>query len=738
MKTNQDGFTLIEVMVAAGIFMVTAMFASSLIVESLSFSGSMEREGNRARVVQQVVNNSTSPRAMEASLGHGPTTIPCVADPSVLCNEVLPTNFSMVPNRTVANMPMGAGRDGLQVTNANGDGYYRDSGVPCLAGEEVNGTNCPIRVKTTYSVACSSEPGARNKCPASQAAVVVSYRVEPNMAAATPPAVSQYFAPIVGQKTLKLGALYSASMVDDKGVAVRRITITDKQYQSLMGGSYSKVCPPGQLMVGINPDGTVICKMAESTCARGQIFTGYVRDASDNFVVNCADTTCTGGHVFNGIDPLTGNAICTPINGSNISCNPRVAGSPNYTTNQFMTGFDQAGMAPVCKQLACPPGKIVGCWNNGNVQCVDTSFIPAGAFSAPPTMPAPANSYYDSVQVALGYEGYPFITQWNQGEPVQGYRMTYKDYGGSLGGSNPFWSGLFGDSRGSGQLVNGSCALEPGGQGGPTNLKITHSWQVVTGTYDVPDPIPSTCDSSDGVTCGCAPGDPGDPMAVPPIAPTPAPPCGPIDNTPPDYYPDNTHRDIASYTEECDLSVSGTSVTANCPTGPSGVGCATFNSGSTGGNNCDNYYGGVLRASCNYYYNKGASLCGAPPGPPGAATSGPPAPPPPPVVTTTTTMPLSYADVTLQSFGYVYVVLPMPWPIGDVSINSISSTCNKKGGMCIPGVSYRWTGNLLEATGGCRANFRVYPLGQTAPASELKMDPRGCTQNKNFINTGPP
>ncbi len=67
-KHNQNGFTLVEVMIAAAIFIILALFISTMIFNATTHQGRIEKRADRAAFVQNL--------ALELKLKPMPTSSP--------------------------------------------------------------------------------------------------------------------------------------------------------------------------------------------------------------------------------------------------------------------------------------------------------------------------------------------------------------------------------------------------------------------------------------------------------------------------------------------------------------------------------------------------------------------------------------------------------------------------------------------------------------------------------------
>ncbi len=627
--TNHSGFTLVEVVIAGAIFAIVSLITAGLMVDTANFATTMNNENNRAQVMQQVVRTIRNPAAIQGSL--------TLANPNLLatgalncltttvnspaCGVLGATDFSLAGNRAMANVsatdPNNAWITGSQGA-PTGYGYYTAAGKKCTPDQFSDGKACPILVHTQVSVSC---PGVgRTTCPAAQAAVTLSYSVGPNSPAlssgstATGLQASQMFAPIAGDQTLKMSDLYSsdanptsytastATTTGDAGVTSRLSTVQDRQTASVTvgaattGGRVANVCPTPSgspsVMTGINADGSVNCASVSTYCARGQIFTGFTQSGTSWSPI-CVDITCSTGLYFAGFK-ANGTKDCKKIAPTTTACLSYTGTNTiNQSSTQFLTAVDNFGNNNTCHQLTCAPGQITACWSGGNVQCVTTDFIPRCS-NCNHMAGLATIKYIDSTSgVSAPFESYPFVSQWYNGEPIQGFRQSYRDWGSGQSTNSSTLTGLYGDMLGSGTLLNGACQPEPGTQGGSQNLSVTHSWY----TYY--------------------------------------------------YYPNNGFGFGAwqQNSEPCSVTPNygnGTATATNCRSGiVAGQNCSfpDLGPGGVGQVSCDSYTGWTIRMSCDYYYNNPNTKCGGAPTTPvlGINNYTPPAPTPVPTAVATPT-----------------------------------------------------------------------------------------------------
>ncbi len=609
---------LTELMVYTAIMAIVAAGLSSFGVYIAQQRFSQEKDQNLSTLKSNVVQAIKSPQYIKDSLAGS-----CIINPTAKCNHQSTQAFLNL-KRMATSAP-----GQTTITGADGSTCYSMKGQSC--GETCDAT-CPIVVETKYRIICtggtsSSTGGTRNQCPSGQATLLVEYSLNP-IAGINP---KENFKPIKGVQVVSPKNLWGSNDVARLNEGAAATELTERSSTNVVK------CVAGTILVGLQADGTPECKsMVDSgqhTCPAGKILGGYEIDpVTKEFKAICRDFTCPGNQVLTGFDS-TGAPICTNINPGNDQCDPGTAASP---TGIFMTGISIPVGKPICRKKTCLPGEIFARYNaDGSAFCVTTSFIPrcpAGTCYPPPDYTPPSmGTFYNSSLVPLGYDGFPWVTVWSNGEPLQGYRMTYKNF--TAGGGSLTVSNLFTDSLGAGTKT---CQID-GAIPGP-NHTCEHSWTNVTrakgdcGYYGPPPNVDQPgvlyagsnvcqnwtrnsaagCKTADSRTSAC-------PIQYTPgwINPNNCSDCGNPGDGCCQYKvgPSSTFPSEINSTSSETLSVDsvnfgngssgpGTATCRNSNVAPHNNTNTTYPSGLSVGSTFNHSYNVTVRASCNYTYTK--------------------------------------------------------------------------------------------------------------------------------------
>ncbi len=577
---------------------------------------------------------TTQRRELQADLSaatRGPRQLRTALSGSIGCLGISASNVQPRCTASTGFIGFAAQHGGQTITNGNGLGCYSVKGVSCpVPISNICPAECPVRVTTQYQLLCPGS-GARTDCPSNQATLLVRYELGPEPTTADP---KDTFRPIRAVQVIQPKTLWGdINKLSEGAAAVELSSEPNRQVQA---------CPNGQIMIGVQANGQPLCEdLTEATkqCAAGTVFRGFTQPvAGGPLVATCADATCPDvsgkKQVFAGFT-AAGVKICNEINGNDTVCDPGTAGSP---TGVFMTGINQGTSRPICKRKTCLPGEIfVNLLPDGSVRCVKTDpWLPrcptSGPCSSPPNpLPPTTGVFYTTATtppVSVGYNGAPWISAWVDGEPRQGYRMTYKNFvGGPV--STTTIDGLFGDSLTATPRGVKTCQLH-GAQNDTTLHRCTHTWSEVTRAA-------GTCQNSSWTftapnTCSLTVRHPLGGCEIPEVSVPliPGPGCQGSCGTPANadcsavataivgrccQYRFNTFTEaserIQNYSENYAVSAvnfnngssnDGSASCANPPTAATGSVSATTPTNLALGTRFNDLFRASIRASCNYQY----------------------------------------------------------------------------------------------------------------------------------------
>lgn len=439
-----SGMTLVELIIGVGLLSIVGVIGSTVSVMVINQTRDKAYEVARRELRSDLSVATRGPRQLRLALGTGsPPLVPCLAITNTPAAQ--PTCAASAAFAGFSASLSGQAGAGAPLTNAIGVGCMNVKGEQCpMPPSGVCSANCPVRFETEFRMSCA---GTRPTCPSNQANLIVRYSIAPESTAAD----RDKFRPVRAVQVIQPKTLWGdINKLGEGAAAVELTSEPNKQTVS---------CAAGEIMIGVDVNGQPICEpltAANQRCGPGQVFTGYTVDGgTQRLVATCVSNVCPdlGGkkRVFSGYDS-TGTIICNVINPTNAVCNPGTAAAP---TGIFMTGLDSNAGAPVCRKKTCLPGEIFArLAPDGSVVCKRTDpwipRCPVGPCTAPPepdALPPAVGTFYSDTTtpaVSVGYNGVPWISSWVDGEPMQGYRMTFKNFSGSS--STPTVGSLYVDS----------------------------------------------------------------------------------------------------------------------------------------------------------------------------------------------------------------------------------------------------------------------------------------------------
>lgn len=297
---NLRGFTLVELLIAAGILAILAIVSSQFFVNL-----QLNQQQTRAQVSREQIRNELERIAGTVS------AIKLSRDKRDASGSLINPQFSNCFNIVGGNPTcLSASKQpftlftsqGEQISGPEGGNPFRLTidGVPCGVGSEAS-TQCPFEVSTNFTPDC----GGAISCTRDKS-FTIEFTVRISNAA-TVPARLKILKPATGKVTIGVSKLFEVAGRQQCGSA-------------------------NEVVVGLNPDGSLICRIARSTlsgeeCTGTQVLKGF--DASGN--LRCVSPGGGGGGQFATVNCFSNSGnprVCTmtcpsgfTIQSSTVICN---------------------------------------------------------------------------------------------------------------------------------------------------------------------------------------------------------------------------------------------------------------------------------------------------------------------------------------------------------------------------------------------------------------------------------